>query len=501
MKYILGFDLGTSSLKGIICSTKGDILKEYNKEYDIIQPKNGWAEQDVNIWRKSFFNLLDDISKEYSMKDIVAIGSAGQMHGLVALDENNEVVRNAIIWCDQRTIQECEDINKIVSKKVITKITCNEMLPGFTLPKLMWIKKNEPNLYKKIKHILLPKDYLNFLLTNKYCSDVSDASGTGMFDVINRKWSQEIIDKLNIDYSILPTVYESQDSIGCLSDEIIKKYNFSKDTIVIAGTGDNAGAAIGAGVYKDNTGFVTIGTSGVVFVQTDKPKFDEKGRIHTFCSAVKGTWHVMGVHQASGLSLSWFKNNLGDKYKHMNHKDIYDLIIEEAHSSPIGANKLIYLPYLMGERTPHLDGYARGVFFGLSAMHNLNDMARSVIEGISFSLKDSVQIMNNLNIMPNELVLCGGGAKNKLLGNMLTDILNSNTKSLITDKGPSVGVCILAGVSANIFSSVEQGVEAIVKYKNNSEPTSNDNEYNKYYEIYKSLYPALKENFKNLNNI
>ena len=320
----------------------------------------------------------------------------------------SDVIRPAIIWCDQRTGKECEEITQRVGKERLIEITANPALTGFTASKILWVRKHEPDNYAKCRHILLPKDYIRYILTGVFATEVSDASGMQLLDVPNRCWSEEVLEKLEIERGLLPKVYESIEVTGMILPQIAQKTGLSVNTVVVGGAGDNAAAAVGTGIVKEGRAFTTIGTSGVVYAHSDKVVIDKNGRVHTFCCAVPGAWHVMGVTQGAGLSLKWFKDNFCEEYiaqAEKEQKDVYEIINQEVEKIPIGSGKLLYLPYLMGERTPHLDPDCRGVFFGLSAIHNRNNMLRAVMEGVSYSLKDCYEILVEMGMTIEEMMV------------------------------------------------------------------------------------------------
>ena len=495
MKYLIGIDVGTSGTKSVLFDTHGKEFASCTVEYPLYQPKNGWAEQDPRDWWNAVCKTLKYLTEKADDGEIVGIGISGQMHGLVMLDENNEVIRNSIIWCDGRTTEECREIEEIIGHDRLMEITCNPALEGFTAGKIRWVQKHEPENYAKCRHILLPKDYIRFMLTGEYATEVSDASGMQLLDIQGRCWSSEVCDKLGIDMSLLAKVYESPEATGYITEEAAALTGLQKGVVVAGGAGDNAAAAIGAGVCKSGKAFTTIGTSGVVFAHTDKPIFDKNGRIHTFCCAVPGKWHVMGVTQAAGLSLNWFRGNLA---KDISYKEL-DMQSEKIN---IGSDKLIYLPYLMGERTPILDVNSRGVFFGLSAMHTRAHMARAAMEGVSYSLYSCVELLSELGIDVSDMVACGGGGKSKLWKKILADVYGIDVKTLVSQECAALGVAILGGVAAGVFASVEEGCEICVSEKEKTEhDCANHSEYMKYYELYKKLYPALKDSFKELSTL
>ena len=435
-------------------------------------------------------------------KDVVSMGISGQMHGLVMLDEAGNVLRPSIIWCDQRTAAECDQIHEIVGRDQLISITANPALTGFTLSKLLWVRNHEPEVYAKCRHILLPKDYVRYMLTGDFATEVSDASGMQMLDVPNRCWSEKLLNMLNIDPSLLAKVYESCEVTGHISKAAAELTGLSEDTLVVGGAGDNAAAAVGTGVVEDGRAFTTIGTSGVVFAHTDKLAIDPKGRVHTFCCAVPGAWHVMGVTQAAGLSLKWFRDNFCMAEKEaaaLMGEDPYNLMNKQAAQSPIGANKLLYAPYLMGERTPHLDADCRGMFFGLSAMHTRRDLLRAVMEGVTYSLKDCLNVLAEMGVAPETMLACGGGGKSPLWRQMLADVFQMPVATTVNTEGPALGVAILAGVGAGLYASVPEACRAMIHVNPAQNPIAeNVPQYEKVYALYTKLYQANKGLYKEL---
>lgn len=494
MKYLIGIDIGTSGTKSILFDTQGRMIASASAEYPLYQPANGWAEQNPEDWWKAVCITLKEITAKAGNGNIAGIGLSGQMHSLVLLDAKNAVIRPAILWCDQRTVTECEEIEETVGKERLINITANPALPGFTASKILWVKKHEPDNYKRCAHILLAKDYIRLKLTGVYATEVSDASGMQLLDVPNREWSKEICEKLGIDISLLAKVYESPEITGRVTGDAAKLTGLPINTPVAGGAGDNAAAAVGMGVCKPGKAFTTIGTSGVVFTPTDTPVIDSKGRIHTFCAAVPGTWHVMGVTQAAGLSLNWFKKNIAPDMS-------YRQIDEECMNIPIGCEKLIYLPYLMGERTPILDSNARGVFVGLSVCHKREHLARAVMEGVSYSLNSCLDVISEVGIGVCDMALCGGGGKSSFWQQMLTDIYGLPIKTMESDEGAALGAAILGGCAAGIYTSVAEGCGKTVREKSCTHPDAgNHKQYKKYYCIYQNLYPSLKESFNMLSS-
>ena len=504
MRYVIGVDLGTSGTKTVLFDEKGTVIASMTIEYPMYQPKNGYAEQDPADWYNAAVNTIKGVIAKsgVSKKHIVGVGLSGQMHGLVMLDENNEVIRKSIIWCDQRTAAEVEEMNEKVGREKLIEITANPALTGWTAAKILWVKNNEPENYAKCRHILLPKDYIRFMLTGEYATEVSDASGMQLLDVTHRCWSKEICDKLGIDMSMLAKVYESCEVTGTITEKAAELTGLKAGTIVAGGAGDNAAAAVGTGVVTDGRAFTTIGTSGVVFAHTSQVSIDPKGRVHTCCAAVPGAWHIMGVTQGAGLSLKWFRDNFCNAEKETAKYmgvDEYYLMDKEADTVPIGANRLLYLPYLMGERTPHLDPDARGMFFGLSAMHTKKDMLRAVMEGVAYSLRDCMEICREMNINVSDMMACGGGGSSPLWRQMLADLYGCPVKTSASKEGPALGVAILAMVAAGIYASVPEACEVICGVDKVQEPiTENVPVYEKFFRLYDKVYPAVKEQMKEL---
>ena len=504
MNYLIGIDLGTSATKTVLFDENGTVIASASREYPMYQPQNGWAEQKPEDWREAALETITRVVKESSVDkdEIKGIGISGQMHGLVMLDENNEVIRPSIIWCDQRTAKECEEITEKVGKERLIEITANPALTGFTASKILWVRNHEPENYAKCRHILLPKDYVRLILTGEYATEVSDASGMQLLDVPNRCWSDEVLEKLDIDKRMLAKVYESPEVTGTILPEIAAVTGLSEKTVVVGGAGDNAAAAVGTGVVKDGRAFTTIGTSGVVFAHSKNVTIDPKGRVHTFCCAVPGCWHVMGVTQGAGLSLQWFRNNFCQDYMEKAKEegcDAYDYINRDVESVSLGADRLIYLPYLMGERTPHLDPDCRGVFFGLSAIHTRKHMLRAVMEGVSYSMKDCNDILKEMGVEVDDMMACGGGGRSAVWRQMLADMYGCTVKTVTAKEGPALGVAILAGVGAGIYDSVEAACEKMIHTDKSCDPIPEHTaKYEEYHKIYKNLYTCLKDQYKEL---
>lgn len=504
MKYLLGIDLGTSGTKTVLFNMDGSVAASSTIEYPLLQPHNGWAEQNPLDWWRAASGTMKAVMARAGAKadEVQGVGISGQMHGLVMLDANGNVLRPSIIWCDQRTAAECEEMTQKVGRERLMATTANPAMTGFTASKILWVRNHEPEVYAKCAHILLPKDYIRYMLTGELATEVSDASGMQLLDIPSRKWSDEVLEKLDIDKRLLAKVYESPEVTGKITKAASELTGVAEGTPVVGGAGDNAAAAVGTGTVVDGRAFVTLGTSGVVFAHTSKMSIDPQGRVHTFCCAVPGAWHVMGVTQAAGLSLKWFRDNFCRAEMETAEGmgcDPYYLMDKAAATVPIGAERLVYLPYLMGERTPHLDPDCRGAFIGLSAMHTKRHLLRAVLEGVVFSQRDSVEVLRGMGVQIDDMKACGGGGTSPLWRQMLADTFGCPVRTLQSKEGPALGVAILAGVGTGAFKSVEEGCEALVKVKEEQKPIAeNVPKYEAVYKVYRSLYPALKEEYKAL---
>jgi len=507
MAYLLGIDIGTSGTKTVIFDEKGNTVASATWEYPLSQPQVGWAEQDPADWWKASFGSISDAVRKSSVnpKDIKGIGLSGQMHGMVLLDKDNKVLRPAIIWCDQRTQPECDEITERVGAEKLKQITCNPALTGFTAGKVMWVKNHQPEIFEKTRKVLLPKDYVRYMLTGEFATEVSDASGMQFLDVPKRAWSKELMDLLGIPFEWLPKVYESFEISGKLTKQAAELTGLWEGMPVAGGGGDQAAGAVGNGIVRPGVISSTIGTSGVVFAHMEKVQMDPKGRLQAFCHAVPGAWHVMGVTQAAGLSLQWFRNEFCAMEKavagHIG-TDVYDLMSQEAMQAAVGCDGLIYLPYLMGERAPHLDPYARGVFFGLTARHRRQEMIRSVMEGVSYSLLDCISIIRELGVTSSEIRASGGGGRSALWRQMQADMFETDVVTVNSTEGGALGAALLAGVGTGLYKSVPEACDAVIKVAVRQKPVkANTDVYKRYYEIYKNLYNALKDSYKDVAGI
>ena len=456
-----------------------------------------WAEQHPDDWWRASAAATAGVLKAAQVDGsaIRGIGLSGQMHGLVLLDDAGEVIRPALIWCDQRSQDQVHYINSKLGADNVVRWTANPVLTGFTLPKLIWVRDNDPKSFERIRHILLPKDYVRFRLVSELATDVSDASGTAMLDVMRRRWSTEVVSGLGLDSSVLPALYESNEVTGRVTEEAAKATGLAPGTPVIAGAGDQAASAVGNGIVEPGRVSCTIGTSGVVFAYLKEPAYDRQGRVHTFCHAIPDAWHVMGVTQGAGLSLQWLRSQLAPTSS-------YDELTREAESSPAGAQGLFWLPYLMGERTPHLDANARAAWIGLTAKHGRADLIRSVLEGVCFSQNDGLEIIRQLGANPSVVRLSGGGAKSPFWHQLFANIFNTPVAILDTQEGSAYGAALLALIGTGEYANAAEVCERAVKEIEVKEPQREAVQfYNKTYGVYTSLYPALRSSFQAIGNL
>lgn len=498
---LLGIDLGTSGVKALVISEEGKVLAKAFEEYSLYTPRPGWAEQDPEEWWDAVLKVIKNVlnSPGIEPKKIEGLALSGQMHGAVFLDKDNKVIRPAILWCDTRTSKQCKEITEKAGEERLFSLVSNAAFEGFTAPKILWLKENEQENYKRVKTLLLPKDYIVYKLTGILATEVSDAAGTLLFDVRNRKWSGELLDILEINESILPPVLNSIDIVGKVSAEASKLTGLSSETKIIAGGADNACSAVGNGIIEEELISSSIGSSGVIFAHTDTFKQDYKGRVHTFNHAVPNKWYLMGVMLTAGLSLKWFRDNFGQLERgieYLSGIDSYELLDKEAASIAPGSDGLIFLPYLNGERTPHRNARARGVFFGLSLRHKKGHFVRSIMEGVTFGLRDSLEIIKELGISPRQIRLTGGGAKSNLWCQIQADIFNSEVAIMEIDEGPAFGAALLAGVGSGVYANIETAAAKTVRVVQRIKPIpENVVIYEKLYPIFNSLYIALRNEY------
>lgn len=504
VKYLIGIDVGTSGTKAALFDSGGACVADATHAYPLYQPQNGWAEQDPRQWWQACASAIRDILAKASIpaSSIAGVGLSGQMHGLVMLDKQGDVLRNCILWCDGRTTAECAQITDTVGRQRLLAVTANPALPGFTAGKLLWVRSHEPELYRRCRHVLLPKDYIRYCLCGVFATEVSDASGTNLLDVPNRRWSGEILSALHIEPSLLPDVFESCEVTGHLTKEAAKATGLPAGLPVVGGGADNAAAAIGMGVVESGKALTTIGTSGVILAHSDTVQIDPKGRIHTFCSAVPGAWIVMSCTLAAGGSLQWFRNNFCmDEMREAEQTgvDPYAILDGLAEHVPIGANRLLFLPYLMGERSPILDENARGCFFGLSGMHTRHDLLRAVLEGVVYSLRDCLEVLRELDVRFDEMAVTGGGGNSRLWRQMLADVYRCPVVRKDNREGAALGAAILAGVGVGLYPDLRQACQRMIRVRDSLEPVcENSGRYEPYYRLYHTLYPALQDSFGTL---
>ena len=457
-------------------------------------PQIGWAEQDPRDWWKACGRAVTQALAKLGAggQAIGCVGFSGQMHGAVLLDSHDEVVRPALIWCDQRTEAQVQELSDLFGTERLIQLTCNPPLTNFTLTKLLWVRENEPQNWQRVRHVMLPKDYVRFQLTGERAIDMADASGTLMLDVARRAWSTEVLSKTGIDRELLPALGESPDVCGKISAEGAAATGLKAGTPVVAGAGDQAAGAVGMGIVRPGTVSATIGTSGVVFAATDGPALDPQGRLHTFCHAIPQRWHVMGVTQAAGLSLRWFRDRFGAGVD--DGRDPYERLSEEAATAPAGSDGALWAPYLMGERTPHCDPNARGALLGLAATHTRAHIIRAILEGVAFSLRDSFTIFSEMKVPVNRIRLGGGGARSPLWRQIQADVYGHAVEIVEAEEGAAYGAAILAGVGARSWKSVDEACDAVVRTAHEIKPNPGDvTTLNQAYRAYRRIYPALKQ--------
>jgi len=487
--YWLGIDIGTGGSRALLVDKKGAVKASFTAPHDDMKMERPlWAEQRPENWWQAAQQAIQGVLAEAKVpgKQVKGVGLSGQMHGLVLLDENNAVIRPALIWCDQRSQAQVDAINRIVGKDNVLAYTANPVLTGFTLPKLLWVRDHEPQNFARVRKVLLPKDYIRYELTGEFATEVSDASGTALFDVVMRRWSHQMLDRLRLDRSLLPRVYESSEITATVSARAAGLTGLVEGTPVVGGGGDQAASAVGNGIVEPGTSSCTLGTSGVVFAYLEKANYDPAGRVHTFCHAVRGAWHVMGVTQGAGLSLQWFRNQFAPGSD-------YDSLTAEAATAMPCSQGLFWLPYLMGERTPHLDSAARGAWVGITAKHTRADMVRALLEGVCYSQKDCLDVITQLGVPVRSIRLSGGGARSPFWRQLFADIFATRVAGLACQEGSAYGAAILAQVGTGVYSSVPEACRAVIRETGVLMPRPHEAQlYRRGHEVYKALYPALR---------
>ena len=496
----LGIDVGTGGTRALIMDLQGQVVASASAEHQhFASPRPGWAEQDPRDWWQACGAAVRKALQSGNVRsdDIGCVGFSGQMHGAVLLDSADEVVRPAIIWCDQRSEAQCRELEQLIGRDALIRLTCNPPLTNFTVTKFLWVRETEPQLWSRVAHVMLPKDYVRFRLTGDRAIDMADASGTLLLDVANRKWSTEVLAKAGIDQKLLPPLFESPQVCGRVSAAGAEATGLKVGTPVVAGAGDQAAGAVGMGIARVGAVSATIGTSGVVFASTDRPAMDPQGRLHTFCHAIPGRWHVMGVTQSAGLSLRWYRDQFGAASPGVQKKDgrdPYDVFAEEAAAAPAGSEGAFWAPYLMGERTPHLDPNARGALIGLTASHTRAHVIRAILEGVAFSLKDTFTIFEEMKVPVTAIRLGGGGARSPLWRQIQADVYAHEVEIVAAEEGAAYGAAILAGTGAGAWSSVEQACDAIVRVDKKISPNQKDSAtMQQAYRGYRKIYPALRQ--------
>ncbi len=501
--YLLGIDIGTTGSKTILIDAGGRVAAETTAPYPMATPRPGWAEQNPDDWWHAVQQSVKQVMETSGLKPskIAGIGITGQMHGLVLLDAQDLVLRPCIMWNDQRSASQCAQIAARIGIDRLIRITGKPALTGFTAGKILWVKQNEPDTYARIAHIQLPKDYVRYCLTGALYMDASDASGTNLFDTGKRTWSREITQALEISDTWLPEAVESSTVIGCVTDEAARRTGLVPGIPVIAGAGDQGAQAIGTGIAGAGIVSVTIGTSGVIFAATDSYIIDQPGRLHAYCHAVPGKWHLMGVTLAAGGSLRWLRDLLWSAEKteaEQSGAEVYDLMTETAGRVPAGSEGLVFLPYLSGERTPHPDPDARGVFFGLSLRHARPHLTRAVIEGVTFSLRECLDLLGYVEIKFDRVRISGGGARSSLWRQIMADVFGVEVVEVNIAQGAAYGAALLAGVGTAVFSDAADACDRTIHETTITRPGSDRSIYQKLYERYKGLYPILKDEFEQL---
>jgi len=498
MSYLLGVDVSTTGVKALLIDQNGTVIGTANTEQPLSTPYPLWSEQDPADWWKGAVQSIRQVLQETGISgaSVQGIGLTGQMHGLTLLDDAGNVLRPAILWNDQRTGAQCDEIRVRLGKSRLIEITGNDALTGFTAPKILWVQQNEPAVFQKTRHILLPKDYVRYKLTGEFAMDKADAAGTILLDIKNRQWSGEMLQALGIPAAWLPKTYEGPEITGTITAEAAALTGLKAGTPVIAGGGDQAAQAVGVGAVQPGIVALTLGTSGVVFATTDQPFIEPEGRLHAFCHSVPGRWHLMGVMLSAAGSLRWYRDTLAPGMS-------YDDLLEPAQSVPACSEGLLFLPYLTGERTPHPDPLARGAFAGLTVRHTKPHMTRAVLEGVAFGLRDSFELIKSAGLESiRQVRVSGGGARSLFWRQILADVFDAELVTVNTTEGAAYGSALLAGVGTGVWATVDEACTATVKQTGRTTPVpAAVQKYEQGYQMYRQLYPALKEISHQLNNL
>jgi xylulokinase len=490
MSHVLGIDVGTTATKAVILGDDGAVKASAAVEYPSERPNPTWSEQDPALWWDATVRAVRTALADGALEggDVAAVGLAGQMHGLVALDAAERVLRPAILWNDQRTEQECDLIREALGRDRLIAITGNDALPGFTAPKLLWVRRHEPEVWARIAHVLLPKDFVRLRLTGSHAVDRADGSGTLLFDLARRDWSSEVLDELRLDPSWLPGTHEGPEVTGAVSSRAADETGLLAETPVVAGGGDQAAAAVGVGAVEPGIVSLSLGTSGVVFATTEGALVEPEGRLHAFCHSVPERWHVMGVMLSAAGSLRWYRDALAPDAG-------YRELDEEANAAPPGSDGLLFLPYLSGERTPYPDPLARGAFVGLTVDHRRQHLTRAVLEGVAFGLRDSLELMRGVGAGSGTIRATGGGSRSVLWRQIVADVMETPVATTSTTEGAAQGAAMLAAVGVGWFSSVEEACRDLVVLGDVIDPSPERGPYAHAYARYRELYPALAPTF------
>jgi xylulokinase len=492
---LLGIDVGTGGTRAVVVDEAGSVVASATIEHvAFASPQTGWAEQDAGDWWRASCEAVRALLAQGFVRaaDIECVGLSGQMHGATLLGERDDVLRPSIIWCDVRTDEQCCTLTERIGAERLIELVSNPALANFTLPKLLWVKEHEPETWARVRSVLLPKDYVRLKLTGERATDVADASGTLLLDVRQRTWSSEMLDYAEIDRSLLPALFESQEVCARVSSAGASATGLIEGTPIVAGAGDQAAGAVGLGIVRPGAVSATIGTSGVVFAATDRPALDLRGRVHTFCHAIPNRWHVMGVTQAAGLSLRWFRDRFGAA-KSEEGSDPYESLTAEAALAPVGADGVMWLPYLMGERTPHLDPRARAALVGLSASHTRAHVVRAILEGVAFSLRDTLTIFAEMNVPVETIRLGGGGARSALWRQIQADVYGQTIEIAAAEEGAAYGAALLAGVGSGVWPSIDEACAQVIRVSKRVEINPEASQLlDALYKSYQSLYPALR---------
>lgn len=483
----IGVDLGTSAVKLLLMDEKGNIKKIVSKEYKLYFPHPGWSEQKPEDWFKQVIIGIKELISDCNKESVAGISFGGQMHGLVLLDDKDNVIRPAILWNDGRTKEETAYLNNVIGKDKLSEYTSNIAFTGFTAPKILWVRKNEPDKFKKINKIMLPKDYLVYRLSGAFSTDYSDASGMLLLDVKNKRWSKEMLDICGITEKKLPKLYESYEVVGNLKSDIAKELGLTEKVKIIAGAGDNAAAAIGTGTVGDGSCNISLGTSGTIFIASKKFGVDENNALHSFAHA-DGNYHLMGCMLSAASCNKWWSEEI---LKTNNYSE------EQKAITKLGENNVYFLPYLMGERSPHNDPMARAMFMGMSMDTTREDMTQAVLEGVAYALRDSLEVARSLGIKIERTKICGGGAKSPLWKKMIANILNLKVDIIESEEGPALGAAVLAAVGCGEYANVEEAVNKLINVVETIEPEYELVEkYDKGYEKFRRIYPCVKELYR-----